>query len=183
LDEQRRLVEQAQRGDRDAFAALVAASADRLYAVAWRILRDVERARDAVQSAQLAAWRDLRSLRDVERFDAWQYRLLVRACYVEARHRRREGAVRSVSLVADRMVDPTRVIADQDQLERAFRRLTPEQRAVVVLHFYADLPLTEIAVAVGIPAGTARSRLHYALERLRGALDAADRPNVSEASA
>lgn len=176
-------MEQAQRGDRDAFAALATDAADRLYAIAWRILRDVELARDAVQAAHLAAWRDLRSLRDVERFDAWQYRLLVRACYVEARHRRRQGALRAIPMAAAVSVDPSPGVADQDELERAFQRLTPEQRTVVVLHFYADLPLTEIAVAVGIPPGTARSRLHYALGRLRGALDRADVTRTEEASA
>ena len=170
--DQRALVEQAQHGDRDAFAALASVGADRLYAIAWRILRDVELARDAVQSAQLAAWRDLRTLRDPARFDAWQYRLLVRACYVEARHRRRRADVRPLAAIGSPRDDPGAWIADHDALERAFRRLSPEQRAIVVLHFYLDMPLTEIAAALGIPAGTARSRLHYALAGLRAALDA-----------
>ncbi|HLX34107.1 MAG TPA: sigma-70 family RNA polymerase sigma factor [Candidatus Limnocylindrales bacterium] len=178
--DQRALVARAQGGDRDAFAQLVTNTADRLYALAWRILRDVELAHDAVQSAQLAAWRDLRSLRDPERFDAWQYRLLVRACYVEARHRRRQAVLRPLERSPERGLDPARQLADHDQLERAFRRLTPEQRAVVVLRFYADLPLTEVAAAVGVPAGTARSRLHYALERLREAIVASGDPAAEE---
>ncbi len=170
---QRALVELAQRGDRDAFAALASDAADRLYAVAWRILRDHELARDAVQTAELAAWRDLRSLRDPARFDGWLYRLLVRACYVEARHRRTHLVQpRPLATARQGTPDPASAFADQDELERGFRRLSPEQRAVVVFHFYLDLPLTEVAVALGIPVGTARSRLHYALARLRAALEA-----------
>ncbi len=169
----RALVESAQHGDRDAFAALAADAADRLFAVAWRILRDPELARDAVQTAELAAWRDLRSLRDPDRFDGWLYRLLVRACYAEARHRRTHLVQpRPLTTARHGAPDPVTAFADHDELERGFRRLSPEQRAVVVFHFYLDLPLTEVAAALGIPVGTARSRLHYALARLRAALEA-----------
>jgi RNA polymerase sigma-70 factor, ECF subfamily len=169
------LVEQAQRGDREAFAALAAGSVDRLFAVARRILQDHDRAQDAVQGALLGAWRDLPSLRDASRFDAWLNRLLVRACYREAR---RERAFRAnVRLIREEPAegDAASQLADRDQLERGFRRLTLEQRAVVVLHFYAGMALKEVSEVLAIPEGTARSRLHYALRTLRGALDADDR--------
>ncbi len=177
MDEPRRraLVERAQRGEQDAFAALVDASADRLFAVAQRILRDTDLARDAVQQALLGAWRDLRTLRDPERFDAWMYRLLVHACYAEARQRRAQlGVVQPLRVPVPVSSDVTARIADSDLIEHGFRRLSPEHRTVIVLHFYLDLPLVETARIMGTPVGTARSRLHYALARLRAALEADD---------
>ena len=167
----RQLVERARHGDQDAFGTLAEASGSRLYAVAYRILRDVELAHDAVQQAFLDAWHDLPRLRDVDHFDAWLYRLLVNACSEHARRRSRWAAtVRSLP-AEPATADASRSVADRDQLERGFRGLTAEQRAVVVLHYYAGFPLTRIAAILGIPDGTVRSRLHYALEQLRAALD------------
>ena len=176
----RDLVELARRGDRDAFAALASGSLDRLFAVARRILQDHYGAQDAVQSALLSAWRDLPSLRDVDRFEPWLHRLLVRACYEEARRTRAfRSSIRSVrSEPAE--VDTSDWLADRDQLEHAFALLNVEQRSVVVLHFYLGLPLTDVADVLAIPEGTARSRLHYALRILRGAIDAAARPLPTE---
>jgi RNA polymerase sigma-70 factor (ECF subfamily) len=174
------LIDRARNGDRDAFGTLAASSIDRLYAIAVRVVHDRDRAEDAVQSALLKAWRDLPSLRDPARFDAWLYRLVLRACYDEARRQRTfVSSVRVVS-VEPGETDDTGRFADRDQLERAFRRLPIEQRAVIVLHHYEDLPLTEVAEALGIPVGTARSRLHYALRTLRGAIEADTRDVVSE---
>jgi RNA polymerase sigma-70 factor (ECF subfamily) len=171
------LVERAQDGDQDAFAALVAGSIDRCYAIAYRILRDVHRAQDATQQALLGAWRDLPTLRDPERFDAWLYRLVVRACYAEANQDRRWGAgVRLIPSDRSNLPDSAGDIADRDELERGFRRLSPDQRAVLVLHHYLGYPLTEIAATLGIPVGTARSRLHYATRQLRAAIEADARP-------
>jgi RNA polymerase sigma-70 factor, ECF subfamily len=174
------LIEQARDGDRDAFGTLVAASIDRLFAIAIRVLHDHARAEDAVQSALLRAWRDLAGLRDPARFDAWLHRLLLRACYDEARRQRSfEANVRVVS-VEPGEADGSGRLADRDQLERAFRRLPIDQRAVIVLHHYQGMPLTEVADVLGIPVGTARSRLHYALRTLRGAVEADDRSVVPE---
>lgn len=165
------LVVRAGRGDHDAFTALATASADRCYALAYRILRDPHRAQDAAQQALLGAWRDLPTLRDPSRFDAWLHRLVVNACYVEARAERRWNArVRIVPFEATVTPDSARSVADRDELDRAFRALTPEQRAVVVLHHHLGHPLTEIAATLGIPVGTARSRLHYAVRQLRAEL-------------
>ena len=159
-------------GDQDAFAALAADAVDGCYRLAYRILRDPHRAQDATQQALLGAWRDLPSLRDPGRFDAWLHRLVVNACYAEARTERRWVA--RVRLIPDdRSVEPdvAQGVTARDQLEIAFRRLTPDQRAVVVLHHYLGYPLTEIAATLGIPEGTARSRLHHAVRQLRAVLD------------
>ena len=167
------LVERAMRGDQEAFASLATESADRCYALAYRILRDQHRAQDATQQALLGAWRDLPTLREPLRFDAWLRRLVVNACYVESRGQRRFTArIRSITPFDQHTApDVARSVAARDELEGAFRTLSPEQRTVVVLHHHLGYPLTEIADTLGIPVGTARSRLHYAVRQLRAALD------------
>ena len=170
------LVQAASKGDREAFAALAASSVDRLFAVARRILQDHDLAEDAVQSALLAAWRDLPSLRDPARFEQWLQRILIRSCYAEARRKRAFRMRVKVLRIEPSVDDATSALADRDELERAFRRLTVEQRAVVVLHFYVGLSLKEAADVMGVPEGTARSRLHYALRVLRGAIETDARP-------
>ena len=177
------LVERAMRGDQEAFALLAAESADGCYALAYRILRDPHRAQDAAQQALLGAWRDLPTLRDVDRFDAWLHRLVVNACYVEARSERRWSARVRVLRAEPETSDIARGIVARDELETAFRQLSPEHRAVVVLHHHLGYQLTEIAETLGIPAGTARSRLHHAVKQLRGVLDAGDAAAVGERTA
>jgi len=174
------LVERARRGDRDAFASLAAASADRCYALAYRILRDPHRAQDAAQQALLGAWRDLPTLRDVDRFDAWLHRLVVNACYVEARTERRSAAKVRVLRAEPETSDIARGVVARDELEAAFRQLSPEHRAVVVLHHHLGYQLTEIAETLGIPAGTARSRLHHAVQQLRAVLDSGESAAAGE---
>jgi RNA polymerase sigma-70 factor, ECF subfamily len=171
------LVKRAQKGDEDAFASLALAAGDRLHAVAHRILRDVDLAEDATQQALLAIWRDLPQLRDPARFDAWSYRLLVRACYAEG-HRERRWMPNMRLLPSDEPTQPdgSTSVVNRDQLERAFRRLSVDHRAVVVLHHYLDWPLERVADSLGVPAGTVRSRLHHAMRGLRAALDADARP-------
>jgi RNA polymerase sigma-70 factor, ECF subfamily len=175
------LVERAQRGDRDAFGSLVQLTSDRMYAIASRILRDADLAEDALQGALITAWRSLPTLRDPARFEAWLRRLLVHACYAEARRRRSWTSTIRV-LPVDGPVGPDGLlsIVDRDALDRAFRRLSIEQRAVFVLHHHLGLALTEIAETIGIPAGTARSRLHYATRALRAAIEADAAPVVPE---
>jgi RNA polymerase sigma-70 factor (ECF subfamily) len=176
------LVERAQRGDEEAFARLAVAVGDRLHAVAHRILRDVDLAEDATQQALLSIWRDLPHLRDPARFDAWSYRLLVRACYAEAR-RTRQWTPNLHILPADAPAgEDLSSVVDRDQLERGFRRLSIDHRAVVVLHHYLDMPLDEVADTLGVPVGTVRSRLHHAMRGLRAALDADARPTPREAA-
>lgn len=167
----RDLVEQAREGDREAFAVLVHQVSDTLYAVAHRILRDTGLAEDALQNALVLAWRRLPKLRDPDRFEAWIHRILVHACYDESQRARPWAAtVRVLPMNGPTTPDASDALADRDELERAFRRLTVEQRAVFVLHHYLGLPLVEIAEMLEIPAGTARSRLHYATRGLRDAL-------------
>ena len=177
----RDLVERARDGDRDAFAALVALTSDRMYGVAARILRDDMLAEDALQSAFINVWRQLPTLRDPDRFEAWLRRVLVHACYAEARRRRAWAAIVRV-LPVDGPAAPDSMISilDRDVLDRAFRRLRVEQRAVFVLHHHLGLPLAEIAETLGIPPGTARSRLHYATRVLRAAVEADAAPVVHE---
>ena len=154
---------------------------DRCYAIAYRILRDRERTADAVQQAWLIAWRELPKLRDPERFTAWLHRLLVHACYDE--HRRRRWADR-VDVLTDEFpagTDPTREVDERDALERAFAALSAEHRAVVVLHHYLDLTYDEVAETLGVPVGTVRSRLFYAMRALRAAIDADLRGTAREA--
>jgi len=166
------LVTDARRGDRDAFEALVRGCSNRLYAVAYRILRDPDLAEDALQAALIAMRDDLGSLRDPERFDAWTYRLLCRACYRLTRNERRRRLLPSLAAArwqADEP-DPAASVADHDELECAFRTLTPEHRAVLVLHHHVGLTIGETAEVLGVSPGTVGSRLHYALRDLRAAL-------------
>jgi RNA polymerase sigma factor (sigma-70 family) len=173
----RDLVEQARRGDREAFAVLVHQVSDSLYAVAYRILRDTGLAEDALQNALVIAWRRIPHLREPERFEAWVHRILVHACYDESQRARRWTAnIRVLPVDGPSTPDRSESLADRDELERAFRRLPVDQRAVFVLHHYVGLPLVEIAEMLEIPAGTARSRLHYAMHGLRKALVADPEP-------
>jgi len=175
---QTELVELARRGDREAFGVLANGAVDRLYGIARLILRDTELAEDATQDALVRAWRDLPSLRDVERFDAWLYRLVVRACADVGRDRRRWRTEMIVLPKEPSEPDRTSELADRDQLERGLRRLTNAQRTILVLSFHLGLSPSETADALAIPVGTAKSRLHYAIEALRAALAADERPSV-----
>jgi RNA polymerase sigma-70 factor, ECF subfamily len=167
----RDLVELARHGDREAFAILVHQVSDQLYAVAYRILRDPGLAEDALQNALVLTWRRLPHLRDVDRFEAWSHRILVHACYDESTLTREWRAnVRALPVDQPSATDDTRLVADRDELERAFARVPVDQRAVFVLHHYLGLPLVEIAQLLEIPAGTARSRLHYATRALRSVM-------------
>jgi RNA polymerase sigma-70 factor (ECF subfamily) len=176
------LVERARHGDDAAFGELVDLDGDLCYAIAYRILRDAERAQDAVQQAFLLAWRELPRLRDADRFGPWLHRLLVNACYEELRrHRRWSARLRTLPVDGPSSPDSTLAIDDRDALDRAFVRLTPQHRAVVVLHLYAGLPLTEVADVVGVPLGTVKSRLHYATKTLRAAIVADSQVDPTEA--
>ena len=170
-------VDRARHGDREAFGALTQMAGDRCMAIAYRILRDVGLAEDAVQTAFLAAWRELPGLRDPDRFEPWLHRILVRCCYAEAKRRRRASA-NLVALAMEDTYAPDEVLTvqDRDQLERGIRRLPPEQRAVLVFHHYLGLTHAEVADHLGIPLGTVKSRLRYAAGALRAALEADARP-------
>ena len=170
---QRDLVERAMAGDREAFTELGRLLIDRLYAIARLILRDGDQAQDATQEALIVAWRDIKGLRDPDRIEPWLRRLLINACYQEARKTRRrvraEGRVRPL---AEGFPDPALASADHDELTRAFAGLTPEQRALVVLHYHLGLPIQETALALGLPVGTVKSRLHRTTQQLRASIDA-----------
>lgn len=174
--DQRDLVERAGRGDHDAFAVLVDASIARLEAVARLILRDPELARDAVQDAYIRAWRDLPGLRDPERFDAWLHRLTVNSCLDAVRRRKRRPVEVELSpIMSPFSGDEAGSIADRDQLEHGFRRLGPDLRAVLVLHYYVGMSASAVAETLEIPKGTVQSRLHRALAELRASIAADER--------
>jgi len=169
---QRGLVERARGGDHDAFAAVAGVALARLDAAARLILRDRELARDAVQEALIRAWRDLPGLRDPERFDAWLHRLTVHACLDIARKRRRRVHEVELTPLAPAFTgDATTRIVERDALDEALRRLEPEWRAVVVLHYFLGMPLPDVAAELRIPLGTAKSRLHRSLGVMRTTLE------------
>jgi RNA polymerase sigma-70 factor (ECF subfamily) len=166
--DQTTLVERASQGDHDAFGVLIGARLARLDAAARLILRDAELARDAVQEATLRAWRNLRGLRDPDRFDAWLHRLVVNACLDLARQRRRRVLEIELTPLHETPVqDASARVTDALYVERMLVGLDPAQRAVLVLHYYLDLSLPETAAALGIPVGTAKSRLNRALDAMR----------------
>jgi RNA polymerase sigma-70 factor (ECF subfamily) len=181
---QRDLVERAMGGDRDAFTELQRGTIDRLYAIARLILRDSDRAQDATQEAYITAWRRLSGLRDPDKFEPWLRRLLVNACYVEARREKRrtktEGRVRPIDTGT---VDPATVSADRDELARAFEALEPQQRALIVLHYHFGLPMQETALILGLPVGTVKSRLNRTKQQMRAKLEADARLPILEGGA
>jgi RNA polymerase sigma-70 factor (ECF subfamily) len=171
------LVVRARAGDVDAFSALADARLPELYRLARLIVRDTDGAADAVQEALISTWRDLPSLREVTRFDAWLRRVLVRACLRASKQRRRHAVV-EIQISPDvggSTPDSLGALAVRDQLERGFRRLPDEQRTAIVLRHYVGLSLVETADAMGVPVGTIQSRLHRAMRALRAALDADER--------
>ena len=169
--DQRSLVELAQRGDHDAFAVLVRAAIARLDAAARLILRDRELARDAVQDTLIAAWRNMAGLRDPDRFDAWLHRLLVRACIDVLRRRRSRPIEVELPLLGGPVVgNIDTAVADREIVEVALRRLEPSWRALVVLHYFLGMPLPEASAVLGIPLGTAKSRLHRSLGLMRASV-------------
>jgi RNA polymerase sigma-70 factor (ECF subfamily) len=175
--DQRGLIERARRGEHDAFTALLDVHLARLDAAARLILRDPELARDAVQEALIRAWRDLPGLRDPDRFEAWLHRLIVNACLDLIRHRKRrviEVELKPIDSPATH--DVAGRLADRDLLDQALSRLEPGHRAVVALHYLLGMPLPEVAHAMGIPLGTAKSRLHYALAAMRTTVTAEPEP-------
>jgi RNA polymerase sigma-70 factor (ECF subfamily) len=172
------LLNRARNGDHEAFSLLVAGSFDQLIRTARLILRDEDRAADAVQEALLSAWLHIRAVRDADRIEAWLRRLLVHACYREARRlgRRRVMEIQVTLLDTPAPDDIQGTAARRDQLDRGFRRLTIEQRAVLVVHHYLGLSDSDASVVLDIPLGTYKSRLNRATTALRAAIEADDRP-------
>jgi RNA polymerase sigma-70 factor (ECF subfamily) len=175
----RTILDRAREGDEEAFGALVRAVGDRCIFIAHRILRDAELAEDAVQVALVQVWRELPALRDLDRFEAWLHRILVNACYAEARRGRHFTAdIALLETDGPAAVDEYLAVHDRDQLDRGFRRLPPDQRAVLVFHFALGLTVPEVADHLGIPLGTALSRLSYATASIRAALEADARSSI-----
>jgi RNA polymerase sigma-70 factor, ECF subfamily len=177
---QRELVERAQHGDRASFGVLAEASVGRLFTIAQLMLADNDLAEDAVQEALILAWRGLRGLRDPERFHWWIQRILLRSVYRVAKTERRQVDPRRYTDASDAIAqDAAAALADRDEIDRGFRRLKPDQRAVLVLHHYLGLSDQEAGEVLGIPAGTVKSRLHRATAAMRAELDAGTRQTLN----
>ena len=176
----RSMVERAKHGDREAFTSLAFSLSDTLFAVAHRILRDYDSAGDALQVTLLRMWQDLPSLRDVDLVERWSYRILVRACHDQLRQQRRRAPALQLLPKPSPEPAPEQAIADRDELARAFGRLPPDQRAALVLQHYRGLTMQEIAEILDVPVGTVRSRLHYAKQAMRAAIEADARPAAQE---
>lgn len=164
------VVERAQRGDHAAFETLARASSDRLFSVARRVLGDPIAAEDAVQECLVRAWKNLRALREPERFDAWLYRLLLNSCRDEQRRSRRRVVTIDMGTLEPAALDEIGKVPDRDELERAFAGLSVDHRMALVLHHLVGLKPAEIAQTLGISSGTVASRLHYGARALRAAL-------------
>lgn len=164
------LIERARDGDAEAFTAAIEGSLDRLYGAAYLVLRDRHAAEDAVQDGLLRAWKRLPMLRDPSRFDAWVRRIVMHAAIDAARRRRSTvelgTEIEDAGTVGD--LETRSVIGD------AFGHLSPAHRAVLVLRYYLDLTVPEIASTLEIPEGTAKSRLHHATSRVRAVLTKID---------
>jgi RNA polymerase sigma-70 factor (ECF subfamily) len=172
---QRELVERARSGDIEAFTELVKAGFPRLKGVAYLVLRDADRAEDAVQEALVVAWQDLRALRDPDAWDAWTRRLLIRICYRMAKKERRRTEIElhvKPDPARTGSTDASADIADREWVLSELAHIDVEKRSVIVLHYYLDLPMREVAEILDIPYGTAASRLHRGLELMRASMHA-----------
>ena len=173
------LIEAARRGDREAFDAIVRTRLDTVYRTAFTILGNDSDAQDATQETFVAAWRNLPSLREADRFDAWLRRITINACRMAIRRR---GTVREISIdLPDTQqpmsagAGPASLAAEAEVFDRAFARLSVDDRAILVLHHHEELGVAEIAERLGIPIGTVKSRLHRARGALQRALDRENR--------
>jgi RNA polymerase sigma-70 factor, ECF subfamily len=164
-------VERARAGDVDAFEALIAARIDALFRTAWAIVGNEADARDATQDACVSAWKHLPRLRDVDRFDAWLGRVLVNSCRMLLRrqHRVREIAIPDAFDPEGPTAARADAIDEAEAVARAFDRLDPDARALLVLHHLQHESVARIAASLGIPVGTVKWRLYAA----RGALEKA----------
>jgi RNA polymerase sigma factor (sigma-70 family) len=175
----RELVDGARGGDRDAFAALAAGSIAQLFNIAQLMLRDRDLAEDAVQETLVSTWRDLKGLRDLDGFDAWQHRVLVRSVYRVANRERRHARVLGAPRVSS-YPDAAGPVEARDALDRTFGRLRPEHRAVLVLRHYLGYPDDEAAAMLGVPVGTLKSRLNRASSALRAEIEADTRRSEAQ---
>ncbi len=158
----------------DAFGTCLERALDAQYRLAVLILGDRDEAEDALHDALEAAWRARGSLRDPERFDAWFGRIVTNTCRDRA-WRRRRGPIAIADLPEREAPDELAGLADRYLLRRALRELDIDHRTVLVLRYYADLSVEDIAARTGVRAGTVKSRLHYGLRALRAALEATAR--------
>ncbi|HEX2627320.1 MAG TPA: sigma factor [Candidatus Limnocylindrales bacterium] len=150
---------------------LVTARVPDAYRLARAILLDDAEAEDAVQEASLAAWRARGSLRDATRFEPWFDRILINQCRDQLRRRRRAVPIAAPPIGFD-PAGPRPPTGTDADLDRAIDALDADHRIVVLLRYWQDRTVDDIADRVGIPAGTVKSRLHHALRSMRASLEA-----------
>jgi RNA polymerase sigma-70 factor, ECF subfamily len=155
---------------RSRFLEVAGRDLDRSYRLAGVILGNAQEAEDAVQDALVLAWQGFDRLRDADRFTAWFDRILVNTCRDRLRRRRTVRFIAISPAIDPIGSDPFRDLIERDALLAGMTRLTPDERIVVVLRFWADLPLDEISQRLGWPLGSVKSRLHRALDRMRQGL-------------
>lgn len=165
------LVVAAREGDESAFGKLISMESQEGYRLSYGVLRNRVDAEDALQDAFLRAWRQLPSLRDPDNWSAWFRRLLVNSAIEVHRRRRRRATVQLVGHSVPPIGDSSAQVVMQDEVERLIGCLEPRDRVLIVLRYQQDLDLPAIAAAMGIPLGTAKSRLHRALARMRSRTD------------
>jgi len=178
------LILRARQGDHEAFTQLVGDALNRLHRTARLILRSDDLAADAVQEALLSAWLNIRAVREPERFDGWLYKLVVHACYRQARRTKRRTLteIQLSPLGFDEVDDASVPVADRDQLERAFSQLPPDHRAVLVVRHYLGMSEAQAASILDIPIGTYKSRLSRATQAIRRSIEMEEQTAVLKES-
>ncbi len=177
-------VRRAAEGDVAAFDALLAGRIDRCYRLAWSIMAHEADAADATQDAFVTAWRELPRLRDTGAFDSWLNRIVATRALMSRRHRRRLREIAVATDLPDSDEAPTwepdsvaqpsetDAFVERDAMGRAFERLKPADRAILILHHVDERPVAEIARSLDVPLGTAKWRLHAARKALGRAMEA-----------
>lgn len=172
------IIAEARGGSVTAFEKLARHWHSRLVAHGFRLTRERDMAEEAAQAAWLDIAKGLRSLRDVQAFPAWAYRIVTRRC-ANLIHKRQNDRDLLAELMAEPLgdvsVEPSAHLGDSSALQRAIAHLPPGQRAALALHYFEELSIAEVAVALAIPAGTVKTRLMHARNQLRQLLEGVEK--------
>jgi RNA polymerase sigma-70 factor (ECF subfamily) len=174
------LIEKVKKGDKYSFNLLVWKWEKQIYNLAVRMLGSVEDAADACQDIFIAAYEKAHSFKGNSKFSTWLYRIAINNCISKLRRKKIEQKIYDNSLLQASLAtkdsairdDETTLIKNQlsERIMKAIQKLPDEQKAILELKIYQDLSFEEISKIIGIPVGTAKSRLHYALIKIRNEL-------------